>query len=217
MNMNSRKKTPTAQKQPSPSRKKMMIWIGSSVFAVALAATGTYYLFFKPSLKDAPPIKSEPKKIASYLASGKFKELPQEDKINYLKQLESEQPRGALWRADIPKDEREKLRANVGPVMQVVMKERLDSFFKKSPEEQQKELAKMAEERKARQGQQAQGGQRGGGFGGPPGGGGGGRNNPARAKQRFEGTDSNTRAEMSQMRKLMQQQQKNTPAPTPVR
>jgi hypothetical protein len=101
--------------------------------------------------------------------------------------------------------------------MQVVMKERLDSFFKKSPEEQQKELAKMAEERKARQGQQAQGGQRGGGFGGPPGGGGGGRNNPARAKQRFEGTDSNTRAEMSQMRKLMQQQQKNTPAPTPVR
>ncbi|MHB9138500.1 MAG: hypothetical protein ACYC4Q_03760 [Victivallaceae bacterium] len=215
MNMNARKKTTTAQNQPSPSRKKMMIWIGSSVFAVALTATGTYYAFFKPSLRDAPPVKSEPKKIASYLASSKFKELPQEDKINYLKQLESEQPRGTLWRADIPKDEREKLRENVRPVMQVVMKERLDSFFKKSPEEQQAELAKMAEERKARQEQQAQGGPRQGGGG--PGGPGGGRNNPARTKARFEGTDSNTRAEMTQMRKLMQQQQKNTPAPTPVR
>ena len=196
----------------------MMIWIGSSVFAVALAATGTYYLFFKPSLKDAPPIKSEPKKIASYLASGKFKELPQEDKINYLKQLESEQPRGALWRADIPKDERDKLRENVGPAMQMVMKERLDNFFKKSPEEQQAELAKMAEQWKARQGQQAQGGQRqGGGQGGPPGGGGGGRNNPARTKARFEGTDSNTRSERTQMGKLMRMQRNNQTPPTPLR
>ena len=216
MKMNARSNAKTVQKrQPSLSRKKVMLWLGSSVFTVALMAAGIYYAFFKPSLRDAPPVKSEPQKIAGYLASSKFKELPLEDKISYVKQLETEQPR-AVWRADIPQDDREKLRENLRPVMQEVMKERLDNFFKKSPEEQQQELAKMAEEWKARQGQQAQGGQRppGGGQGGW---GGGGRNNPARTKARFESTDSNSRAERVQIRKLMQQQRQNTPAPTPLR
>lgn len=216
MKMNARSKAKTVQKrQPSPSRKKVMLWICSSIFTVALMSAGIYYAFFKPSLRDAPPVKSEPQKIAGYLASGKFKELPLEDKISYVKQLETDQPR-AVWRADIPKDDRDKLRENLRPVMQEVMKERLDNFFRKSPEEQQQELAKMAEEWKARQGQQAQGGQRPPG-GGPGGWGGGGRNNPSRIKARFESTDSNSRAERVQMRKLMQQQRQNTPAPTPLR
>lgn len=212
MNMNVKSKKKVVAK-PSQSKKKMIIWLCSSIAAVAVIAAGTYYLFFKPSLRDAPSVKSDQKKIAGYLASDKFNQLSMEDKKAYLKQLNDGQPWRVMRTPDIPKDEQAKLRENMQPVFQEMQKERLDKFFKMSKEDQQKELEKIVEQMKQRRAaQQAQGGQGGGqgggpgGQGGPPPGGGGGRNNPQRQVARYEASDPVTRAQQVVFRQMIQQQ-----------
>ena len=205
---------------PPKSKKKMLIWLSSSIIAVAVIAYGTYFFFFKPSLKDAPPVKSDKKQIAGYLASDKFGQLSMDDKKTYVKQLSDGQPWQVMRAPDIPKDEQAKLRENIEPVFQEMQKERMDKFFKMSPEEQQKELEKIVAQMKERRAaQQAQGGGQGGqggpggqgGQGGPPGGGGG-RNSPQRQMARYETTSPVTRAQQVEFRKMMQQQMQQPPA-----
>ncbi len=203
---------------PSPkSKKKMIIWTCSSIAAAAVIAAGTYYLFFKPSLKDAPSAKSDKKQITGYLASDKFGQLSMDDKKTYVKQLSEGNPWQVMRAPDIPKDEQAKLRENIQPVFQEMEKERLDKFFKMSPEDQQKELEKIVEQMKQRRAaQQAQGAQGGaqaprpGGQGGPPPG--GGRNSAQRQMARYETTSPVTRAQQVEMRKMIQQQMQKTPA-----
>lgn len=200
---------------PPKSKKKMLIWLSGSIMAVAVITYGTYFLFFKPSLKDAPPVKSDKKQIAGYLASDKFGQLSMDDKKTYVKQLSDGQPWQVMRAPDIPKDEQAKLRENIEPVFQEMQKERLDKFFKMSKEDQQKELEKIVEQMKERRAaQQAQGGRPGGQGGGqqgpPPGGGGGGRNSPQRQMARYETTSPVTRAQQVEFRKMMQQQMQQT-------
>ncbi len=204
---------------PPKSKKKMLIWLSSSIMAVAVIAYGTYFLFFKPSLKDAPPVKSDKKQIAGYLASDKFSQLSMDDKKTYVGQLSDGQPWQVMRAPDIPKDEQAKLRENIEPVFQEMQKERMDKFFKMSPEEQQKELekivAQMKERRAAQQAQGGQGGRPGGQGGGQQGGpppGGGGRNSPQRQMARYETTSPVTRAQQVVFRQMMQQQMQQTPA-----
>ena len=199
---------------PPKSKKKMLIWLSSSIMAVAVIAYGTYFLFFKPSLKDAPPVKSDKKQIAGYLASDKFGQLSMDDKKTYVKQLSDGQPWQVMRAPDIPKDEQAKLRENIEPVFQEMQKERMDKFFKMSPEEQQKELEKIVEQMKERRAaQQAQGGRPGGQGGGQQGGpppGGGGRNSPQRQMARYETTSPVTRAQQVAFRQMVQQQMQQT-------
>lgn len=216
MNMNVKSKKKVAAPPPK-SKKKMLIWLFSSIMAAAVITYGTYYIFFKPSLKDAPPVKSDKKQIAGYLASDKFSQLSMDDKKTYVKQLSGGQPWQVMRAPDIPKDDQAKLRENIQPVFQEMEKERLDKFFKMSKEDQQKEIEKIVEQIKERRStQQAQGGQGGrpGGQGGPPGGGGGGggRNSPQRQMARYETTSPVTRAQQVEFRKMMQQQMQQTPA-----
>ena len=219
MNMNVKSNKKVVAK-PSQSKKKMLVWLCSSIAAVAVIAGGTYYLFFKPSLKDAPPVKSDQKKIAGYLASDKFNQLSMDDKKTYVKQLSEGQPWRVMRTPDIPKDEQAKLRENVQPVFQEMQKEKLDKFFKMSKEDQQKQLEKTVEDMKQRRAaQQAQGGQGGpppGGQGGPRPCGGGGRNNPQRQVARYEWTDPVTRAQQVEYRKMIQQQMQK-PSPPPAK
>ena len=142
MHVKSRKKVVAAP--PPKSKKKMLIWLSSSIMAAAVISYGTYFLFFKPSLKDAPSAKSDKKQIAGYLASDKFNQLSMDDKKTYVKQLSDGQPWQVMRAPDIPKEEQSKLRENIGPVFQEMEKERLDKFFKMSKEDQQKELEKIA-------------------------------------------------------------------------
>ena len=218
---------------PPKSKKKMLIWLSSSIMAAAVMTYGTYFLFFKPSLKDAPPVKSDKKQIAGYLASDKFSQLSMDDKKTYVGQLSDGQPWQVMRAPDIPKDEQAKLRENIEPVFQEMQKERMDKFFKMSPEDQQKDIEKTVEQMKQRRAaQQAQGGQGGqggrpggqpGGQGGgqpqgppPGGGGGGGRNSPQRQMARYETTSPVTRAQQVEYRKMVQQQMQKTVA-TPAK
>jgi hypothetical protein len=221
MNINVKSKKKVVAK-PAQSKKKIILRTCSSIAAAAVISAGTYYLFFKPSLKDAPSVKSDKKQIAGYLASDKFSKLSMDDKKTYVAQLSDGQPWQVMRAPDIPKDEQAKLRENIQPVFQEMQKERLDKFFKMSKEDQQKELEKIAEQmRQRRAAQQAQGGaqgQRPAGGGqpaaGPPPG--GGRNSPERQKARYEETSPVTRAQQVEFRKMMMQQMQR-PAATPAK
>lgn len=208
-------------KTPAVKRNKL-IWIGIPATLLVIASvTGSVYWLTRPSLKDAPK-KTEPKQVAAYLASDKFNQLSMEDKKTYVSQISDGQPPWQIMRqsAELPKGEREKLQSNMAPVMQEVMKERLNNFFKMSKEDQQKELEKMMAQRNQYRGQGGQGGprpaQQAGGTavagnnnpGQPPAGGGGrgGGRSPVQRKARFETVDSNTRAQGVEFRKLMMQQ-----------
>lgn len=215
MNMNVKSKKKIVAK-PSQSRKKIIAWLCGLVAAAAVIVAGIYCIFFKPSLKNAPPVKSEQKKIAGYLASDKFNQLSMDDKKTYVRQLSDGHPWQVMRTPDIPKEEQAKLRENMQPVFQEMEKERLDKFFKMSKEDQQKELERIADQMKQfRAAQQAQGAQAN--RQGPPPGGGGRRNAPERQKARYETTDPVTRAQQVEFRKMMMQQMQKTPAPPPAR
>lgn len=222
MNIKNKKKITAS---PSASKEKMITWLCGSVIGTTVIAIGTYYLFFKPSLKDAPPVKSDKKQIAGYLASDKFRQLSMNDKKTYVKQLSEGQPWQIMRAPDIPKEEQTKLRENVDPVFHEMEKERLNIFFKMSIEAQQKELEKIAEKMKQRRAAQQQNQAIPAGGGTPaasPQGqqpGGGGRNSPERQKARYETTDPVTRAQQVEFRKMMVEQMRksSTPAAAPAR
>jgi mono/diheme cytochrome c family protein len=231
---NSLNKYAPKSKQPALKRNKWL-WFGipATVLITAAAATSGIMWLNRPSLKDAPQ-KTDTKQVAAYLASDKFNQLSMQDKQKYVSQISDGKPPWQVMRSgdNLSKEERDKLRENLQPVMQQVMKERLNNFFKMSPEDREKELDKIM-------GQMRQGGGMRGAFGGGGRGGGGGNNNAAvannnnqtqrpaaqtnnraiRRKERFETVDSNTRAQGVEFGKIMMarfQQRATQPAAQPA-
>lgn len=196
-------------------RKKVLVTLAIAIPVLGIAGLVTYKLT-RPHAPD--PAKLETKQAVKYLASKDFASLPEREKEDYMARLRAkngDNPR-MFFSNDLTQEERHAMFKNTRQIMQKMMKERMNKFFAMSKEEQNQELDRIIKEMEARRANRPQGGQGGrgpggqGGQGGQGGRGPGGGNMAARQQQRYEATDSTTRAQMTEFRKLLQQRRQAT-------
>ncbi len=190
------------------SKKKRIIISAISVVAVAAVVAGTVMLW----PKKAPDAKKMSQEDAlKYAASKEFAALPTPEKMRFSEQMrEKSNPWEMFRNNNLTDDQKKQLRENMGAVMHQRMEERAKKLLAMTKEERAKEYDRMADEIKQRMAnrQPGQGGPGGPGGGRGPGGGG---QNIARMQQRYEGTSSDTRAIMAEMRKEIQKRIQNNP------
>jgi hypothetical protein len=192
------------------SKKRKIITISIVVLVVGGIGAGIIALMGDKA-PDATRMKDE--EVARYMASPQFASLPSKEKLKFSTQLR--QREGNPWQimrnAKLSGDERAQLRKNMGNMMHEQMVQRAKKLIAMTPEERSKEYDRMAEEIKKRM--QQNGGQRWSRRGGNTGGDNQNRtadanrqrdvNRTQRMQRRYEGTDSDTRAMMAEMRAEM--------------
>ncbi|MBN2640069.1 MAG: hypothetical protein JXR78_00305 [Victivallales bacterium] len=186
--------------------------IAASIIVLVVGGIGAWIVSSMGSkAPDATKMKDE--EVARYMASPQFASLPSQEKSKFSAQLR--QREGNPWQimrnAKLSGDERAQLRTNMGNMMHEQMVQRAKKLIAMTPEERSKEYDRMAEEIKKRM--QQNGGQRWPRRGGNTGGDNQNRtadanrqrdvNRTQRMQRRYEGTDSDTRAMMAEMRAEM--------------
>ena len=192
-------------------KNKIIMISGISMASVTLLAT-IVSAFFTPKAPD--PKKLGPIKKVSYMASKQFANLPEQEKIKYVKSV----GRSRSAYRQLSSTERTALSKNTRKIRMKQMKEHVNKFFKMSEEEQNKYMDKRIAQRdkwrKAREARRAQSNsntrttstsstttnttrRRGG-------------NRNAWRQGFMEGVDSTTRAQMTEMRRLMRERRKKT-------
>jgi len=188
-------------------KSKVILTIGISFAGLVLLTT----LISALIPREAPdPKELGPTRKVTYMASRNFARLPEREKIKYMSKV---RPSPQSMRT-LSESERQAVFKNTGKVMHKqmhkMMKKKIKKFFQMSKVEQNQELDKMiAEHEKRRQEMEARRAQENSGNrqgGGPPGGG----NHKAREQAMLEGTDSTSRAEMSEFFRLMHERRKQT-------
>ncbi|MDD5727960.1 MAG: hypothetical protein PHV59_05265 [Victivallales bacterium] len=155
----------------------------------------------------APPDPKElsPRTKVAYMATREFAKLPKAQKMKYMADV---RPSPQVFR-QLSEKERRAVFRNTGKIMHQKMKERVNKFFKMTPEEQNRFLDEMiAERERHRQEMEARRAQDGSGSnngGGPPPG-----NHKAMMQGMLENTDSTTRAQMNELHKRMEARRKET-------
>jgi polyhydroxyalkanoate synthesis regulator phasin len=175
-------------------KNKIILISGIAMVFVTLLAT-IVSAFFTPKAPD--PKELGPRTKVSYMASKEFSRLPEAEKKKYISRVG--RPRKIF--KDLNDNERAAVFKNVRKVMLGKMKERINKFSRMSQEEKNKFLDEMIARRNAMRAQNG-GKDRTGG----PGGG----NRSARMQGMLENVDSTTRAQMSEMHKLIQERSKQT-------
>ena len=193
------------------SRKKIII--RTSVAVVVCGAMVASAIIFFP--KKAPdPTKMAHQDAIKYVASKNFAALPAPEKQKFFEKMgENGNPREFFRNINLNEKERQQFRDNMRVMFQMRMEAQAKKLLAMTKEERAKEYDRIADEIRKRM---AARGQQGGPGGGPrpnpgtgdgngggngPGPGRGGGNNVARMQQRYEGTSSDTRAIMAEMRK----------------
>lgn len=189
--------------------KKRKIITASIIFLVAGGIGAGIIASMGGKAPDATKMKDV--EVARYMASPQFASLPSPEKMKFSAQLR--QREGNPWQimrnTELSEDERAQLRTNMGNLRQEQMVQRAKKLIAMTPEERSKEYDRMAEEMKKRM--QQNGGQRRPQRANNPGGENQNRAaNPQRGgdrtqrmQRRYEGTDSDTRAMMAEMRAEM--------------
>jgi hypothetical protein len=121
-------------------------WI-AAVAALVILGGGVAAWRLAPRAPVVPePEKQTPDEVVAYIASDKFARLPEPERYAYFRKIDKDSP----WRifrrageADVDEETMKKLRENVRPLMHRHMKERMDEYFGKSPEEKQAHLDAM--------------------------------------------------------------------------
>jgi CRISPR/Cas system-associated endoribonuclease Cas2 len=144
---------------------KWALILGAVVAAAALTV-GAAMLGWRARGRTAEipdPEKQEPKDIVKFLASPEFAARPEPERYRYFRTLADGSPERVMryvFAGNLNDAEREKLEANVRPLMQKMMKERMDEYFAKSSEERaaflDKEIDRMQERRKEWEARRAQ-------------------------------------------------------------
>jgi len=183
-------------------KNKIILISGISVASVTLLAT-IVSAFFTPEAPD--PKKLGPVRKVSYMASKQFANLPEQEKIKYVKSVK----RSRSAYRQLSSTERKEVFKNTRKIKMKQMKERVNKFFAMSKEEQNKYLderiARMEKWRKAREARRAQ--QKSGTKNASTNKGRRGNRNAWR--QGFmEGMDSTTRAQMMEIRRRMKERRK---------
>ncbi|MFA7230368.1 MAG: hypothetical protein WC071_03780 [Victivallaceae bacterium] len=205
-NKKSKSKSKRSFKEIISEHKKVATGIAIGL-VVCISAT---VVAFSINWTTPPDVKKDKKEAVKFVASDKFTKMSIDDQKAYLEQFGED--RRKLFRDNkLSKEEQEKLRSNIRPAFQATMKERMNKFFTMSKEDQDKELDKMIDDMKARQKARAAnntGNNQAAQSNNPNGGNnkaarGANRNTSARTKSRYEGTDSNTRAQMTAIRQAL--------------
>jgi isopenicillin N synthase-like dioxygenase len=183
-------------------KNKVILISGISVTSVTLLAT-IVSAFFTPKAPD--PKKFDSRTKVAYMASKQFASLPEQEKIKYVKSV----GRSRSAYRQLSRTERSALSKNTRKIRMKQMKEHVNKFFKMSEEEQNKYLDKRIAQRdkwrKAREARRANrsntrtttNNRRSG-------------NRNAWRQGFMEGVDSTTRAQMTELRRLMRERRKKT-------
>lgn len=170
-------------------KNKIMLICGTSVVFITLLAT-MISTFYTPKAPD--PTQLGAKKKITYMASKQFARLPEAEKKKYVSKI------GRPKLKNLTSNERTAVFKNIRKVMLKKMKERINKFSQMSQEEKNKFLDQMVARRNAMRAQNA-----GKKTSGP-----GGGNRNAIMQAMLENMDSTTRAQMSEIRKLIQERSK---------
>ncbi len=173
-------------------KNKIILICGTSVVSITLLAT-IISAFYTPKAPD--PTQLGAKKKITYMASKQFARLPEAEKKKYVSKV------GRPKLKNLTSNERAAVFKNIRKVMLKKMKERINKFSQMSQEEKNNFLDQMVARRNAMRAQNGRGKNNGG-----PGGG----NRSAMMQGMLENMDSTTRAQMSEMRKLIQERSKQT-------
>jgi hypothetical protein len=171
-------------------KNKIIIISGISVASVTLLAT-IISAFYTPKAPD--PTQLGAKKKITYMASKQFARLPEAEKKKYVSKI------GRPKLKNLTSNERVAVFKNIRKIMLKKMKERINKFSQMSQEEKNEFLDQMIARRNAMRAKNG-GGKRNGG----PGGG----NRNAMKQGMLENMDSTTRAQMSEIRKLIEERKK---------
>jgi isopenicillin N synthase-like dioxygenase len=196
---------------------KIILGSGIAFTSFTLLAT-IISAFIKPEAIDPKKLSSRTK--ISYMATKQFARLPEKEKENYIKKLGRTRRVYRQARQQLSDKERQAVRKNMRKVWRKRMKERVNKFFKMSPEEQNKYLDEMIARRerwrKAREARRAQGNNNNSGNRS-------GNNSSSNTNRRrgnrgarrqgfLENTDSTTRAQMMELRRRMRERRQQTQA-----
>jgi hypothetical protein len=179
------------------------------------------WVFRNVPVSAPDPKTSDPKQVASYLASDSFGKLKNEKKIQYMEQLHRRSdfagpPRG------LSQAQEEKIRQNIGPVFRQRMEKEMEEFSKMTPEQQTAFLDKRIDQMEAFRKKGGPAGPPPPGAGGPPPGGGpGGRPGGPPSRDMMRNMISNTSPKqraimtkfMDSMRKRMKERGIKDPGP----
>jgi hypothetical protein len=172
-------------------KNKITLTIGISVASIALLAT-IVSAFFTPEAPDPKELGMRTK--VSYMASKKFASLPEKEKEKYISKV----GRSRKMFKNLSDTERKTVFKNIRKTRIKQMKERINKFSRMSQEEKNKFLDEMIARRNARRAQNGEKNRPGGGI------------RSAMMQGMLENTDSTTRAQMSEMRKLIQERSNQT-------
>ena len=194
---------------------KIILGSGIAFTSFTLLAT-IVSAFIEPEAID--PKKLSPRTKISYMATKQFAKLPEKEKENYVKKLGRSRRVYRQASRQLSDKERQVVRKNMRKVRMKQMKERVNKFFKMTPEEQNKYLderiARMDRWRKAREARRVQGNNNNSSNRS--------RNNSssnsnrrrgnrgARRQGFLENTDSTTRAQMMELRRRIRERRKQT-------
>lgn len=136
-------------KKLSPKNKKTIVSI-SIVLCLAVICVGVIYAVM-PSRQTQLPEQLTPGETANFIASPEFAAMPMDKRLAYMENLRKSgnnvNPRQMF--SNLPKDDRQKVRENMRPVMHEMMKQRVDKYFSlKTKEERDKFLDEEAERMK---------------------------------------------------------------------
>lgn len=177
-------------------KNKIIIISGISVASVALLAT-IISAFYTPKAPNPKELGARAK--VSYIASKKFARLPEKEKTKYLSKMGH--PRQQMFK-NLSNKERKAVFKNTRKIMYKQIKGITNKFFKMSKEEQNKFLDTVItmeeKHRKAREAQSKQNGDTGITIG----------SRSAMMQIMLETTDSNTRAQVMEFLKRLQERRK---------
>jgi len=175
-------------------------WKLPSLIVLGLAGSAAAVFIWAPWARPPDPTTQQPEQIAAYVASERFARLPSTRKKQYLNRARQVADWRRFRRIDLTDEQRQQLRRNVAPVMQEMMQERIDEYFKLPPEQRQAQLDEVIDAMRNRPRPQARsrptsrprnaaagaGGRRWRGF------------SPQRLKNRLENTPPEVRARREQ-------------------
>jgi hypothetical protein len=131
-------------------------WVAAGVFLafVAFAGAGIWAYWGSAPPETAPnPVLQRPEDRAAYIASDRFKSLPEEEKREYFRKSMEDGGGRAVFgaRESMTEEQRDKLRENTREVFESIQKERVDAFFElQTPEEKVAYLDKQIDEMEKR-------------------------------------------------------------------
>lgn len=143
------------------TRKRLII--GGAVLAgvLLLAGGGLAWLLSEPSVPPEPPT-DDPKQLVEIMASKQFASLNDQQKQAYMQKLAGEgSPRQAFRAArELPDEQRQQFRENVGSMMRQQFEQRIDAYFALAPEQRDayldEQIDQMQAHRQQRQARRAE-------------------------------------------------------------